>query len=91
MANYVLFKNWIRTVIFPKIATLAFAKHYSLHFGFAVIYDLAQNTSYHSSNSVQMRIYIYKRHELLFKIAYPIANQVYFHTFLSSYAGFILI
>ena len=74
MAHYILFKNWIRIIIFQKIATLAFTKYYSLQFGFTVVYDLAQNTSYHSSGSVQMRIYIYKWHEVLSKL--PILLQI---------------
>lgn len=35
-----------------------------IQFGFAVAYNLAQNTSYPGSDSVQMRIYIYKQHEV---------------------------
>lgn len=40
---------------------------------------------YHSSDSVPVRIYIYKLHAELFKLACPIVNQMYFHTFLSNY------
>lgn len=74
MAHYILFKNWIRIIIFQKIATLPFTKYYSLQFGFAVVYDFAQNTSSHSSGSVRMRIYIYKWHKVLSKL--PILSQI---------------
>lgn len=43
-------------LFFPKTVTLAFAKHYSLNFGFSVVYD----NSRHFVSDIQMRIHIYK-------------------------------
>lgn len=77
MANYVLFKNWVRVVIFQKIATLVFAKFDSFKFGFAVVYNLAQNSSYRSSDSIQTRIYVYKLHEILSKLAILLQDSVF--------------